>query len=128
MKCVEHRLDTPAHFFEAGDRLMPSLDALRVGADLLLCGIELEAALLDKIMHHGYLVDVGGCIEPGAVAVSFWLDDGETLLPEAECGSGNAKQLGHFGNLVIFFFNGVHSRELCRLQLQKYENMGNFAP
>ena len=82
MKGVEHGLDAGAHFFETGHGAVAHLDALGVEADLLLCGFEFQASLLDEIVDHGNLVDIGRGVEARAVVVALGFDDGEVFFPE----------------------------------------------
>ena len=84
---------------------------MTVDPDLLLSGIEFQSFFLYQIVHHFNGFHIFGGVEAGVLLVAFGLDDSEFFFPEAQSGSRNAENLGHFADLVVVFRQIFHDNQ-----------------
>lgn len=101
-------LELVAYLLEAGHHLIALVDAVAVFANLALRGVYLQSFFLNQIVDFAYHFYVGWSVEARVFGVAARIDDGELLLPVAQCGFWNVENFGHIANLIKPFVEFVH--------------------
>ena len=91
------------HFLETLNHLKLLRDAVAVAFNHSLRSIELESFLLNKVVYHLDALNVLDGIHPHVLGIALGLDNGKLLLPKAQGGGGDVKNLGDITYLVELF-------------------------
>ena len=108
VKCSLEGLQLGLDLLEALNGLEALVHTAAVMPDLSLGGIQLQALLLDQVIHLADDFDVVGRVVADVFLVALGADDRELRLPVAQGGLGDSKNLRNITDFVEFFVQFLH--------------------
>ena len=93
-----------AYVCEGGDDIGSALSTFLIGIHHLAGCRELKAALLDKVVDDGNLVDVFLGVLPHVLTDGLGLEVWKLSFPVAQCALVEIEHFGYFSDAVIEFY------------------------